>query len=241
MKSSFDFLHLKDFSIFEQLQLEEGLLRADERNFFILSEGSKRPTIVMGISGKAELLVDPAKRNEQSLSLVRRFSGGGTVVVDEHTLFITFIANKDILQAHAFTPEGIMRWAEAVLKPAFGHKSFHLKENDFVLGEKKCGGNAQYLQKGRFLIHTSFLWDYKKERMDALLHPAKTPAYRQGRSHEEFVCRLKDHLPSKEGLLDDLRAQMQKTFTLQPQDSDAYLVQLSSRAHRKATESLIVG
>lgn len=241
MKSSFDFLHLKDFSIFEQLQLEEGLLRADERNFFIISEGSKNPTIVMGISGKAELLVDPTKRNEQSLSLVRRFSGGGTVVVDEHTLFVTFIASKDILQGHTFTPEGIMRWAEAVLKPAFKHTGFHLKENDFVLGEKKCGGNAQYLQKGRFLIHTSFLWDYQKERMDTLLHPSKTPAYRQGRSHEEFVCRLKDHLPSKESLLTDLKEQMQKTFTLQPQDPSIYFAQISSRAHRKATESLIVG
>ena len=241
MKSTFEFLHLKDFSIFEQLQLEEGLLRADERNFFLLSEGSKSPTIVMGISGKAELLVDPTKRKSQALSLVRRFSGGGTVVVDEHTLFVTFIANRDILQEHAFTPEGIMRWAEAVLKPAFGHEGFHLKENDFVLGEKKCGGNAQYLQKGRFLIHTSFLWDYRKERMDALLHPVKTPAYRQGRSHEEFVCRLKDHLPSKETFLTDLKAQMQKTFTLQLQDPGDCLAHLSSRTHRKATESLIVG
>ena len=131
-----------------------------------------------------------------------------------------------------------MRWAEDLLKPAFQYDDFHLKENDFVLGEKKCGGNAQYLQKQRFLIHTSFLWDYKKERMDTLLHPAKTPAYRQGRSHEEFVCRLKSHLPSKETLIKDLKAHMEKSFSFQEADLEHCLSKITSSPHRKATESL---
>jgi len=238
MKSSFEFLHLKGWSIYEQLQLEEGLLRADTRNFFILSEGSLHPSIVMGISGKPELLIDQENRQRQSLALIRRFSGGGTVVVDENTLFVTFIANREILVDHNFSPEGIMRWAEDLLKPAFQYDDFHLKENDFVLGEKKCGGNAQYLQKQRFLIHTSFLWDYKKERMDTLLHPAKTPAYRQGRSHEEFVCRLKSHLPSKETLIKDLKAHMEKSFSFQEADLEHCLSKITSSPHRKATESL---
>jgi len=238
MKSSFEFLHLKGWSIYEQLQLEEGLLRADSRNFFILSEGSLRPSVVMGISGKPELLVDQKNRQRQSLDLIRRFSGGGTVVVDENTLFVTFIANKDILLDHNFSPEGIMRWAESMLKPAFQHEGFHLKENDFVLGEKKCGGNAQYLQKQRFLIHTSFLWDYEKERMETLLHPAKTPAYRQGRSHEEFVCRLKNHLPSRETLLWNLKTHMEKRFLFQEADLEYCLAKIASSTHRKATEYL---
>jgi lipoate---protein ligase len=240
MKSSFEFLHLKGWSIYEQLKLEEGLLRAASNNFFILSEGSTCPSIVMGISGKAEILIDQAARQRESLALIRRFSGGGTVVVDEQTLFVTFIANREVLKEHSFSPEGIMRWAETLLKPAFQLEGFHLKENDFVLGAKKCGGNAQYLQKQRFLIHTSFLWDYRKERMDALLHPAKTPIYRQGRSHEEFVCRLKDHFPSKELLLSNLRIEMGKLFALQPSDPARRLADLSSSAHRKATEHLSV-
>jgi lipoate-protein ligase A len=238
MKFSFEFLHLKGWSIYEQLQLEEGLLRADSRNFFILSDGSTHPSIVMGISGKPELLVDSIKRSQQSLALIRRFSGGGTVVVDENTFFVTFIANREILKDHTFSPEGIMRWAETMIKPAFSHEGFHLKENDFVIGEKKCGGNAQYLQKHRFLIHTSFLWDYRNERMDTLLHPAKTPSYRQGRSHDEFVCRLKEHLLSREILFNNLKKEIGKNFLLQESNHEDWLTRLASSSHRKATEYL---
>lgn len=238
MKPVFEFLHLKNWSIYDQLGLEEGLLRADSRNFFILSEGSTAPTIVMGISGKKELLVDEEKRRQLSLGLIRRFSGGGTVVVDQETLFVTFIGLRELLKEQSFSPEGIMRWAEQVLQPAFSNSAFRLKENDFVVGEKKCGGNAQYLQKQRFLLHTSFLWDYKKERMDALLHPAKTPAYRQGRSHEEFVCRLKDFQHSKEELLRSLKSAAENHFLLQPGDLEACQAQVTSSSHRRAVERM---
>ena len=50
------FLHLKNIPIWKQLQIEEALLRIDNRNFFILNEGSPK-AIIMGISGKEEELI----------------------------------------------------------------------------------------------------------------------------------------------------------------------------------------
>ena len=200
-------LHLTNIPIYDQLLLEEQLLRADTRNFCLINTGSP-PAIVMGISGKAEGLIH-LDQLPPSIPILRRFSGGGTVIVDENTVFITFICNK---ADHSFPayPEPILRWAQSVLAPPT--PELKLRENDFVMGERKCGGNALYIKKDRWLIHTSFLWDYDSTRMNLLKHPAKTPQYREGRSHEEFICRLSDHLESQELWIENLKLHLQNQF-----------------------------
>src|SRR5580700_9861928 len=139
----FQLLRLKAYSIYEQLILEEKLLRSNSGNWCLINEGSI-PAVVMGISGKKEELVDCSKAAENQVPLIRRFSGGGTVFVDEDTLFLTFICQK---QLHSFPayPEPIMSWTEQIYAAAFQHSQFCLKENDYVIGDRKCGGNAQYI------------------------------------------------------------------------------------------------
>lgn len=44
-------LRLWQFPILRQLQLEEALLRVDDRNWCIINDGAATPAIVMGISG----------------------------------------------------------------------------------------------------------------------------------------------------------------------------------------------
>jgi lipoate-protein ligase A len=205
-----NFLKLTNYPIFDQLALEESLLRHDNRNFCLLNVGSP-PTIVMGISGKAETLVH-LDQLPDSIPILRRFSGGGTVIVDENTVFVTFICNKADHSFQAY-PEPILRWAESVLAPAI--PGLKLRENDFVIGEKKCGGNALYIKKDRWLVHTSFLWDYAPSRMSLLKHPSKTPAYRAGRPHEEFVCRLSDYFADQQLWLDGLKNSLQIQLSAQ--------------------------
>ncbi len=45
-------------TIFEQLRLEEALLRSDGRNWCLLNVGQEPPSIVMGISGVPEKLLN---------------------------------------------------------------------------------------------------------------------------------------------------------------------------------------
>ncbi len=48
-------------------------------------------------------------------------------------------------------------------------KLFSLKENDYVFyDDKKIGGNAQTLTSGRWVHHTSFLWDFDPLNMGYL-------------------------------------------------------------------------
>jgi lipoate-protein ligase A len=199
-------------SIYQQLLIEEALLRGDDRNFCIVSKGSA-PSIVMGISGKAHELIDAKKAQDLNLPIIKRFSGGGTVVVDENTLFVTFIIQKNAVSIPAY-PEKIMKWSEGIYQPVFNTPHFSLRENDYVFHDKKFGGNAQYIRKERWLHHTSFLWDYENDHMQTLLHPKKTPSYREGRDHESFLCKMKDFMPSKDLFFSLLKEHLNQTYTL---------------------------
>jgi len=169
---------------------------------------------------------------------VKRFSGGGTVVLDHNSLWTTWIGrNADFPHIEPF-PRPIMKWsAETAFGPAFRRlkeealaqevvtcrktlvpdskscsmdnsgkvltvpleevqqhaiEDFSLRENDYVMGERKMGGNAQSIVKGGWLHHTSFLWDFDEENMGYLLLPSKRPDYRGDRSHDDFLVKLKD-------------------------------------------------
>lgn len=218
--------------IFEQLQIEEGLLRASELNFCLINRGSPR-AIVMGISGKAEEHLDLPKIKRDRIPVIRRFSGGGTVIVDEHTLFISFLFNKDSLPIHPF-PEPILRWSGELYRKSWNIPSFHLVENDYAIGHLKCGGNAQYIKKERWLHHTTFLWDYRNENMEYLLLPPKRPKYRESRSHADFLCRLKDYSPSKDALIQKLKDHLENQFLVEEQNHHHLVIP----PHRQAVQYL---
>lgn len=232
MNKTINLLHLKNTPIFEQLQLEEALLRLDNGNWCILNEGAPH-SIVMGISGKPETLINTKKVTENPIPLIKRYSGGGTVVVDHNTLFASFIFQKDV---HSFPlfPEPILRWSETFYKQVFQTPNFHLRENDYVIGEKKCGGNAQYIKKDRFVHHTTFLWDFEDETMDYLLYPPKTPNYRKERSHQTFLCRLKDFLPKKTSLFQRILKTLEGEYHVKKCDKNS-LNPLLKQTHRKTT------
>lgn len=224
-------LKLKNVPIFQQLEIEEALLRTDDKNWCILNHGSSK-AIVIGISGKPEELVDIQAAKKKNVLMIKRFSGGGTVVVDEDTLFSSFIFEKDTFAFPPF-PEHILKWSANFYKKALNIENFALKENDYTLGEKKCAGNAQYLKKGRWLHHTTFLYDYQQENMDLLLYPKKTPAYRSGRSHKDFLCHLKPYLKTKDLFETLIEKQLKKLFEVKYhtlEDIKPYLL----KEHRKS-------
>jgi lipoate-protein ligase A len=230
---TFHLIHTQNLPIFEQLQLEEALLRTDDRNFCIINEGST-PAIVMGISGKVEELVDREKTAAANVPVIKRFSGGGTVIVDEETIFFTFICQKSLHPFPAY-PEPILKWSADFYQAAF--PALSLRENDYAIGEKKCGGNAQYIKKDRWLHHTSFLWDWKKERMDLLLHPKKTPAYRAGRTHAAFLGRVSDHADDKTSWIGSLKKELSNRYAVQEMSLEE-VKPVMQRPHRQTSESL---
>ena len=190
------------------LRVEEALFRHSQEDWVIINDGVEKETIVLGISGKPEELVHEFKAKKLRVPLVKRFTGGGTVVVDKNTQFVSFIFNEGTVEGLELFPRKIMEWSgtfygkavEGMFSeppgaktsaPLRRDKDFSLRENDYVFGEKKFGGNAQSISKSRFIHHTSFLYDYDKALMDLLKSPKKQPEYRENRTHDDFVATLK--------------------------------------------------
>ncbi|PHT45709.1 Vesicle-fusing ATPase [Capsicum baccatum] len=192
-------VRVKGVPILQQLHLEERLLRTSSQNWCIVNDGTNEPTIVMGISGKPAELLEIGSVLKDKIPVIKRFTGGGTVIVDHQTVFVTFICNTDALPSVQPYPRPIMSWSGQLYSKVFqGVGDFSLRENDYVFDNRKFGGNAQSITKGRWVHHTSFLWDYEMENMAYLKLPKRAPDYRQARDHLDFICRMKDYISRQE-------------------------------------------
>ncbi|EGG20743.1 hypothetical protein DFA_00606 [Cavenderia fasciculata] len=208
-------LRLRNFSIYKQLLLEESLYRRkDAGNWLIINEGTPDPMIIMGISGRPDKLVHLEKAASLNIPIIKRYTGGGTVIVDHNTLFTSFIMNNDFIQQSSnnnhnsnnsnnnnsqsyLYPKDIMKWSEGYYKNVFiDYNDFSLQEHDYAFGNRKFGGNAQACSRTRFAHHTSFLFDYETDRMATLKQPEKIPTYRENREHNSFLVKLKDRYDS---------------------------------------------
>ena len=171
----------------------------------------------MGISGQPERFINTSIFQRHPVPLIRRFSGGGTVFVDEDTIFITFICNREAVQV-ACCPQKIAQWTTYFYRHAFKDLDFQLMENDYVIGNRKCGGNAQYLRKERWLHHSSLLWDFHNEKMRYLLYPPKTPNYRAERDHEQFLCKIRPHFVDRSHFIAQFTHALAHQFDVQKSD-----------------------
>jgi len=204
-------LEFDHIPIFEQLRLEEALLRAGTGNWCIINRGSD-PAVVMGISAVTHEVVDVERAKREAIPLIRRFSGGGTVVVDEETLFFTIILDEKVLSQP--NTHDMMLWTHEILVPLFNPHLLELEEQDYALDNLKVGGNAQCFASKRVLHHTSFLWSWKQERMSLLSVPKRQPLYRKDRQHGRFCNRLSNYFPSKDHFITMLIRRLRELFNL---------------------------
>jgi lipoate-protein ligase A len=242
--------------------------------------------IVMGIGGKPHALLDLDLVRRDNVQVLRRFSGGGTVVLDADSIWTTVIGRNSgddgsdeedpdegplLLPPDRRFPRPIMEWSMSlfgpvvhglgkrqqqrcsrsngrkktmvldakscaventgrvitipmqprdereVSQPQAGDLLLSLRENDYVVNETlKVAGNAQSIGKSGWLHHTSWLWDYSRENMSYLSIPDKRPAYRENRSHEEFLGTLRSRLPAltKNDFYESLRIAASSRFDL---------------------------
>ena len=139
MKPVLRFLQLpRHFGVARMLALEEALLRHDasQSNWCVTMEGPTHPTIVLGLSGKPEKLLhlstvlgeDGRSRGETPPlpvpDVLRRFTGGGTVVLGPGTCLCSLIlrgwpvgSNDGSVSSSAAVvdPRAIMAWSEAFI------------------------------------------------------------------------------------------------------------------------------
>lgn len=232
--TSVRWLRLHNVPLFRQLRLEEALFRSESGSWVVTNtfgsagyddegagdraDGAERhvQAIAMGISGRPELLLDEALVRAGRVPVLRRFTGGGTVVLDRGSLLVSLISGADALPAVGAFPNELMAWTAnrlyAPLLAPHAADAFGLVEQDYVLGGRKCAGNAQAISGGRWVHHTSFLWDFAPGPMALLKLPARRPAYRGDRAHGDFLIGLGTLLPSRRAFWDGLEGALAGAF-----------------------------
>lgn len=217
MRSAINVIRLRNVDILQQLHIEELLLRKTNKNFCILNHGHTGRAIVVGFSGKIPELVNIDLVKSEEVRVIRRYTGGGTVVVDGGCIFVSFIMNDKDAKCKPY-PREIMTWsANEIYSPTFdtvGLKdAFSLLENDYTARNQKIAGNAQTITKNRFVHHTSFLWQFDPANMKLLQLPKKRPTYRNDRDHCDFLTSLQSiGVPSTDSFCDGLVQRLHEIY-----------------------------
>lgn len=159
-------------------------------------------TVVLGRSAEAASAVDAAFCLIQNIEIVRRASGGGTVMIGPGTLQWAFAL------PHTLSPElsgipGAKRFCNEILVAALkdtraGTGGEHHAQSltihasgDLLLGDRKVGGIALKRKRYAGLVHGTILINADLELIDTVLrHPPREPDYRKGRSHDAFLANL---------------------------------------------------
>ena len=149
--------------------------------------------IVLGLSGRAEREVDLEACHRDGMPVLRRISGGGTVLLGPGCLNYTLILKKDRDPALAKVESShdyILSKLTAGLRrfhPDLRHEGI----SDMAVGGQKVSGNAQRRIRGAVLLHGTLLYRFDFSPVETYLRfPERRPAYRRDRPHRQFLRNL---------------------------------------------------
>jgi lipoate-protein ligase A len=153
---------------------------------------SVTPFVVLGYANKIATEVNRAACERLRIPILRRSSGGGTVVQGfgclNYTLTLPIEGDTaNITETNCF----IMRRHRDALSTLLGKEIQIQGHTDLTLGGLKFSGNAQRRKSRALLFHGSILHHFDLALIDeVLLHPSKEPEYRARRSHRDFLINL---------------------------------------------------
>jgi lipoate---protein ligase len=167
--------------------------------------------VVVGYANKITSEVNVAMCEARDISILRRCSGGGTVVQGpgclNYALVLRIIADgptRSISSANRF----IMERNRAAVEAMTGQSVEVRGHTDLVTGGFKFSGNSQRRRHKYLLFHGTFLLNFELKLIGELLRmPSLQPDYRQDRRHSEFLTNL--NLPA-----DDMKAALQKAWAV---------------------------
>ncbi len=163
---------------------------------------SPEPFVVVGYANKVATEVNVAACEARKIPILRRCSGGGTVVQGPGCLNYTLVLpiTKDgPLHSIAVANQFIMRRNRAAIDTLFPRTGTRIPRpeiairghTDLAIGEKKFSGNSQRRRKHFLLFHGTFLLNFDLALIGDLLQmPSKEPDYRESRKHADFLTNI---------------------------------------------------
>jgi lipoate---protein ligase len=148
------------------------------------------PVVVLGRHGsETDVRIDACAA--AGVPVLRRFSGGGTVVLGpgclNYAVAISFVSCPDLVAV----PRAFSTLLGALVD-ALGVAGLVIAgTTDLAIGDRKVSGNAQRRGSRGVLHHGTLLYDFDPSLAARYLtHPARQPAYRRRRAHDEFLGTL---------------------------------------------------
>jgi len=194
-------MHLRDFSFplpQDNIQFDDVLFQlADkhEAGEYLRFWESPAVCVVLGRISREDIDVNNTKVQEDNIPLLRRSSGGGTVLQGPGCLNYSLILSKqkhpdlnDLRKSYEWISNRViealrMSGVEAYFRP--------ISDMATGLSEKKFSGNAQRRGKYYILHHGTILYNFDLNLISRYLHmPQDIPEYRQNRPHTDFVTNI---------------------------------------------------
>jgi lipoate-protein ligase A len=191
----------------ENLALDEALLLAAEDGTggeVLRLWESPTYAVVVGSGGSIGHDVNEPACREDGVPVLRRASGGGTVVIGPGCLCFAVVMGYDRaagLREIAPSARYVLRWVADSLRPVVPGVTVEAI-SDLAAGGLKFSGNAQQRKRRHFLHHGTLLCGFDLERVSRyLLPPERQPDYRRHRPHAEFVTNLPANVATVRRLL----------------------------------------
>ncbi|MFH1665875.1 MAG: lipoate--protein ligase family protein, partial [Candidatus Omnitrophota bacterium] len=148
---------------------------------------------VLGRAGGAGEDCYTEKCRRDGVKIVRRSSGGGTVLQGpgcfNFSVILSYERDSSYRDINASYRAILQKMVDALA--AEGFSAEFRPVSDLASGGKKFSGNAQARKRGYFLHHGTILFDFDIDMVSQYLkHPIKEPAYRGRRPHGEFLTNI---------------------------------------------------
>jgi lipoate-protein ligase A len=180
----------------DHLALDEALLLEAEEN-----DGGEalrvwefgQPTVIMGRSSKVDVEVDRAFCQSHRIPVLRRCSGGASVVGGPGCLMYSVVlslSRQSDLQKIDVAHRHVMgRVLQAVQRqvPAVDFQG----TCDLTWNHRKCSGNSLRVSRNHLLYHGTVLYGADLDSIARCLTKApRQPQYRAGRDHRNFITNI---------------------------------------------------
>ena len=151
------------------------------------------PAVILGRSSRIREEVHVAECERRSIPVLRRVSGGASVVIGPGCLMYSIVLDtrnwpqlKMLDHTHRFV---MARIRDAVARCGIDVR--FQGTCDLTLDHRKVSGNSLRLKRHCLLYHGTLLHDFQVDLLGHLLGtPPRQPDYRDGRPHAEFVTNL---------------------------------------------------
>lgn len=206
------------------LALDEVLLTTDDGREHLRLWRPRATMVVVGRSTRVEQEVHTERCHAAGVPILRRVSGGATIVTGPGCLMYAVVldaaatpAAADIDHAHRYVLDRMARALRPLCESltAAGTSDIALRVGDTL---RKVSGNSVRRVRSRLLYHGTLMHAFDLSRIGQLLRtPPRQPDYRAARPHSEFVANLRVSEP-------DLARAITTEWSAEPRKADASLL-----------------